>query len=207
MNDLAKIAIKCELSKNANLFVTIPIVKGISVAKGSHFFSSFSCHKPASEHINEAVALVPYRFNFPDLFALRSLLRLLYHAAGVYVGHGGLYVPVSHLPLHHGELLSLFDSPCSVCMAVIVWMEVERHFLTLVVSLRGQFLHPFLHGPCGYLRARALYLREEQECLAIGCLSMESPDVLPEFPCQDGCEVQGAHISAFSRHGDGDLSS
>ena len=39
IHDMAKISIKCELSKNANLFVTIPIVKGIAVAKGSHFFS------------------------------------------------------------------------------------------------------------------------------------------------------------------------
>ena len=37
--DMAKIGKKCKLSKNANLFVTIPIVKGIAVAKGSHFFS------------------------------------------------------------------------------------------------------------------------------------------------------------------------
>ena len=34
----------CELSKNANLFVTIPIVKGVAIAKGSHFFSYIYVH-------------------------------------------------------------------------------------------------------------------------------------------------------------------
>ena len=42
--DMAKIAQKCELSKNANLFVTIPIVKGVAIAKGSHFFSYIYVH-------------------------------------------------------------------------------------------------------------------------------------------------------------------
>ena len=98
----------------------IPIGKDIAKRKCSHFFSLWSCHKPAPVHGMEAVAGFLYGLDFPHLIILCGLLCLLHHAAGVDVGHGGLYAPVPHLPLHHRKLLSLLDSTCSVGMAVVM---------------------------------------------------------------------------------------
>ena len=116
----AKLQKKCELAKNANLILPIPIGKGIALSKGSHFFLLRSCHKPASVHVLEAVAGFPDRLDFPHLLTFCGLLCLFHHAAGVDVGHGGLDAPVPHLPLHHGELLSLPGPPCSVGMSILL---------------------------------------------------------------------------------------
>jgi hypothetical protein len=67
-------------------------------------------------------------------------------------------------------------------MAVVMGMQVERHLLTGLVSLCGQFLHALLYGPCGCLRVGSLYLRVEEVCLRIQRLAVESQYVLLQLP-------------------------
>ena len=122
------------------------------------FLFLHSCHKPVSVHRQKRVPCIPDRHDFSNLFALCSLLCLLNHAAGVDVCHSGLYASVSHLPLYHRELPSLFDPSCTVGVPKIVRVKVEGYFLAVPVCFPGQFLQPFLYGPGGDSRVFALYL-------------------------------------------------